>query len=135
MKETINYIIEYWAYLLLILIFAIIYIRVKSRGFFWLDRERNELSFKEFIGRWKKGVEGITPKQQSLTSLWGFPLIFGGIFTGIIINIIHRQYWLILLLVGSLPITIMQVVSLWQKYIAQKKAEEMVKQAMENTNE
>jgi hypothetical protein len=125
---------DYWWILGIISIVIIIYIRIKNRGYFWEDKYGNQLSFKEFMGRWRRGVEGITPVQQSLTSLWSYPLIFGGIITGIIINIINKTWWLLLILCGSLPITIMQIISLYQKYRSQKKAQDAYREAMAQVN-
>lgn len=118
-----------WIVLILLILFIII--RTSWRGFFWRDRNGNELSFKDFNKRWLKGVEGITPKQQTVTSLWGFPFIFGGIITGIVISLINKTWWIVLILVGSFPITLMQLVSTYQKYKSQKLAEDTMKKLEE----
>jgi hypothetical protein len=107
-------------WIILGIIISLLLLRVLIRGYFWKDRKGNKLSFKEFIKRWKTGVEGTTPLQQTTISLWGFPFIFGGIFTGLVIMFFRGEYWLILILAGSLPITSMQFLSLWQKYKRQK---------------
>ena len=134
--ETIkNFTMEFWIYLLIVLIIVSIIIRVKVRGFFWRDKFGNELSFREFMKRWRKGIEGISPVQQSLTSLWGFPLILGGMMTGIVINLLNHVWWLCLILVGGFPPTLMSLVSLWQRYQSQKKAQEAYNEAMEQVNQ
>lgn len=123
-------IIENWFFYLIALIIVITIIRVKRRGYFWKDKAGNKISLKEFFKRWGKGIEGCSPVQQTLTSLWGYPFITGGIITGIVISTIHRTFWMVAILVGSCPITFMQIVSTYQKYVSQKKAEELVKEAM-----
>lgn len=130
--KEINWLVlkDYWFLIVLLLVVGIIIVRIKRRGYFWEDREGNQLSLKEFMERWRKGVEGITPVQQSLTSLWSYPLIFGGLITGIVINIINKTWWILLILAGSFPITIMSVVSLYQKYRSQKKAQDAYEEAM-----
>jgi len=107
-------------WIILGVIVSLLLLRVLIRGYFWKDRKGNKLSFKQFMKRWKTGVEGTTPLQQTTISLWGFPFIFGGIFTGLVIMTLRKEYWLILILAGSLPITSMQLLSLWQKYKRQK---------------
>jgi len=92
-------------WIILGVIISLLLVRVLIRGYFWKDRKGKRLSFKQFMKRWKTGVEGT---------------IFGGIFTGLVIMFFRREYWLILILAGSLPITSMQFLSLWQKYKRQK---------------
>ncbi|GBE19386.1 hypothetical protein BMS3Abin17_00109 [archaeon BMS3Abin17] len=122
-----------WKWIILILfILAVIRARVKKRGYFWRDRKGKKVKTKEFFKRWKDGVNGITPLQQVKTTLWSFPLIIGGLITGIVISIINKSWWLVLILSGSLPITLMQIVSTYQKYRAIKRVEEAMKEAMEN---
>jgi len=111
----------------------IIITRVKLRGFFWKTKDGSELSFKQFMKRWKNGVEGITPLQQTKTTLWSYPLVLGGIITGIIIMILRREWWLLIILCGSLPMTLMGLLSTWQKYIQQKKIYDTMKE-LENDN-
>lgn len=135
LERILNLIKDYWYLIVILLIVTIIIVRNYIRGFVWEDRYGNELNLKEFFQRWRKGVEGVTPVQQTLTSLWGYPLIFGGMITGIVINIINKTWWLLFILVGSLPITLMSVVSLWQKYQSQKAAQEAYEEAMSQMEE
>jgi hypothetical protein len=118
-----NWIIPIIAVVLLILL-----VRNKKRGFFWKARDGEKLTFKQFIKRWGKGIEGITPLQQTKTSLLGFPLIYGGTITGIIIMILRKEWWLLLILSGSLPILTMSLVSTLQKYLTQKKIHNIMKE-------
>jgi len=104
-----------------IILILIILIRVKKRGFFWKARNGTKLTFKQFIKLWKEGVEGITPLQQTKTSLWSYPLVLGGVFTGLVIMSLRREWWLVLILSGSLPMSLMGLLSTWQKYKQQKK--------------
>lgn len=102
--------------------------RINQRGFFWLDKDGNKLSFKEFMLRWKRGVEGITPVQSTRTNLWSMIPIFAGIIWGIVITIISKTYWLCLVLLGSLPITTIQFINTWQRYKVQKKVQDTMKE-------
>ncbi len=110
-----------WEWLIIILFILLVIIRNKKRGFFWKARNGSELSFKEFMKSWKEGVEGITPLQQTKTTLWSYPLVLGGILTGIVITILKKQWWLVLILSGSLPMTLIGLLSTWQKFKQQSK--------------
>jgi hypothetical protein len=120
-------------WIVLILFILIVFIRTKKRKYFWKDKQGNELSFKEFMKRWKSGVEGITPIQQTTTTLWSYPLVVGGIGTGIVIMILRREWWLVAILGGSLPMTLMGLLSTWQKYKQQKIISDTMKE-LENEN-
>lgn len=116
-----------WIGIILLLAIGII-VRTKLRGYFWKDKKGKKLSLKEFLGRWKNGVEGITPLQQTRTTLLSFLPLFGGLIWGIAITFFGGTYWLTLILCGSFPITLMQFVSNLQKYIKQKKIDEQLKE-------
>lgn len=118
----------WYEWLILVVFILILLVRNKKRGFFWKARNGDKLTFKQFLKRWKAGVEGITPIQQTKTTLWSYPLVVGGEVTGIIIMIVRQEWWLLLILLGSLPITLMAVVSTWQKYKAQKRVRDTMKE-------
>ena len=84
---------------------------------FWKDKQGNELTFKEFMDRWKKGVEGITPLQQTKATISGTYITLAGIVLGIIASIIAFKvmWWVVVILIGAFIITFMQLVGLWQK--------------------
>lgn len=116
-----------WYWFLIVFILFIIFLRTRKRGYFWKDKAGNKLTFKEFLGRWGKGIEGITPLQQTRTVLIAFLPVLAGISWGIVVSIIGKIYWMTLILCGSLPITLVQVVNNIQKYRAQKRVEQALK--------
>lgn len=110
---------KYWiVFVIGIILFTLI--RTNKRGFFWKDRAGNKLSFKEFLGRWKEGVEGITPLQQTRSSIMGIWIVMAGIISGISVNALIRMenqwWWIEVILLGSLILTVMQMIGLFQKY-------------------
>lgn len=117
-----------WEWIIIILFILLVIIKSKRRGFFWKARDGRELTLKQFLKSWKEGVEGITPIQQTRTTLWSYPLVLGGIITGIIIMIIRREWWLVAILGGSLPMTLMGLLSVWQKYKQQKRIYDTMKE-------
>ena len=83
----------------------------------WTDRQGNELTFKEFMERWKAGIEGLTPLQTTKTQLHSTKLVILGIVLGMIFSLLDfkRLFWLFIILLGSFGITLSQMVVLWQK--------------------
>lgn len=115
--------------ILSVLVLLIIILRVKTKKYFWKDREGKKLSLKEFLSRWKTGMTELTPLQQTRITLWSFIPIFAGLIWGIVVTFLGGTFWLTLILIGSLPITTIQFLSNIQKYSAQKKIEELMKKA------
>ena len=48
------------------------------------DKEGNYLTTKEFLARWKKGIQSVTPLQQTKISLQGVVLVLIGVLVGIV---------------------------------------------------
>ncbi|GAH43683.1 unnamed protein product, partial [marine sediment metagenome] len=49
------------------------------------DKAGNELTPKEFMARWKKGIQAVTPLQLSRISLGGVALILTGVVIGLFV--------------------------------------------------
>lgn len=94
----------------------------------WRDRAGKKVTAKEFAQRFAKGVEGITPLQQTKTSLMSFLPIIAGQTWGITVTLMSKTYWLSLILAGSLPLTLIQLLGTWQRYKALKRAEEVMRE-------
>lgn len=93
----------------------------------WKDRAGKKITAKEFGQRFAKGIEGITPLQQTKTSLMSFLPIIAGQAWGITVTLISKTYWLSLILLGSLPLTLIQLLGTWQRYKALLRVEEAMK--------
>jgi len=89
----------------------------------WKDKAGKKLTFKEFFSRWKQGVEGITPKQQVQSVLYGYWILVAGIIWGIIYSVATKMYWLSCMMVGALIINIFGLVGIIQKSAFIKRAE------------
>ena len=76
-----------------------------------------QISWKEFGVRWKKGINGITPLQQANIQIKGTYIIILGLCSGIFITCLNIKdlWWLTLILVGGLFNSAMQWVGLYQK--------------------
>ncbi len=91
--------------------------KIKRFNYFMKDKEGNELSFKEFCARWKKGMEGITPLQQITMQYKSTWIMIIGILCGIVVvgMVIKELWWLLVILVGALFNTVVQQLGTWQK--------------------
>lgn len=116
-----------------VFIFIFISSRIINRGFFWRARDGEELSFKQFLIRWKSGIVDITPLQQTKTSLWSMIPIFAGMFWGMAVTFIGGVYWMTLILTFSLPLMFVNFIGTYQKYKSQKIAYEAFNEAMKPT--
>ena len=142
MNQLLNLYKEHWKLFILISIPLFVLIRTKVRGFFYKTKAGEELSFKGFFKMWGKGVEGITPLQQAKASILGVWIVLTGLISGIIVNCIVRLkdtwWWLTIILVGSLFLTLIQTVGFYQRYKILKRVEDQVKQlnnGVENEND
>lgn len=101
----------------------------------WKDRQGKSVTGKEFLVRFKDGIEKTTPLQQTRITLWSFPAIIGGLLWGMIITFISKTYWLSIILLASLPITSMQILNTYQKYQRLKMTEKLLKEATQDAIE
>ncbi len=112
--------------------FAWSIIKIRRRKYFTKDISGEKLEFKQFMTRWKEGIEGITPLQQAKTNLLGTWITLSGILSGIIINALVRMenqwIWIEVILVGSLVLVIIQMIGGFQKFWRFKETDKIQKQ-------
>lgn len=84
---------------------------------FWTDKEGNELTFKQFMARWKEGMKNINPYQQTKSQLISTWIMLVGIIAGLVITIytFETLWWLTIILAGGTFNTLIQILGLWQK--------------------
>jgi len=89
-----------------------------------------KLGRKEFMKRLGEGFEKITPAQRSKGELRGIIISIIGIIIGLIVTPIIRiegvWYWVEVILLGSLILTIFQLIGKLQLYKVQKKQDEII---------
>ena len=117
-----------WIIMAVLFIIIVLGIRNKKRGYFWKKKDGTQLKMKEFFKEWKNGIMESTPLQQTRISLFAFMPLFAGILWGMAVTFLGKTYWLTLILLGSLPLTSIQFLSTLQKYKAQKKIEETMRE-------
>jgi hypothetical protein len=101
--------------------------RIKRRGYFWKSKLGEKLTVKQFFKKWGEGIEGVTPRQQALTNFICVIPIIAGLIWGIAVTFLGGAYWMVLILVFSLPITAIQGLNAWQKYKKHRAVEEAMK--------
>ena len=131
-NDTLNLFLEHWRLFLFISIILFILVRTKVRGFFWRVRKTDEeLTLKEFFKLWGRGIEGITGLQQAKANILGVWIVIVGEISGIVVNCIVRLkdtwWWLTIILVGSLALTIIQTIGFYQRYKILKRVDDEVK--------
>ncbi len=92
----------------------------------WTDKEGNKLTPGEFASRWKEGINKVTPLQQIKVSMFGYLIIVAGILVGIVSAIIYKSWWLLIILIGSIVVTGVQFLGMFQRYNLLKKIEKEV---------
>ena len=126
-----------WEWLILLVFVFLLWIRIKKRKYFWKDKQGNKLSFKEFMSRWREGVSGITPLQQSFTQLLGTWIVMTGLIAGIVVTCLVRLenmwVWILIILIGSLIVTGTSLLGQYQKYRAYKRIDMEMKRLNSKT--
>ena len=92
-----------------------------------IKRTGIKVTWKEFYQRWKKGMEEVTPLQQTQVNQIGFITVFIGIIWGIILSIRLEQYWLSIILSGSMIISGTSFLANWQKKTILKRIDNIIK--------
>lgn len=81
------------------------------------DKQGKEYTYKEFISKWKKGIEGITPLQQVKSQIQGTRIMLFGLLCGIVVLAfrIKTMWWVEIILLAGLFNTYISLIGLKQK--------------------
>jgi len=93
-----------------------------------IRRTGEVVTIKQFFQRWKQGMQEVTPLQQCQVNQLGFITIFIGVIWGIIFSIYLKQWWLSIILIGSLIVSSTSFLANWQKKNILKKIDKEMKQ-------
>ena len=88
--------------------------------FSWKNKDGNKLNYKQFMERWKNGIRGITPYQQTKMQLNSTYIMLIGILCGFVITFFNLKnlWWLTIILGAALFNTGVSALGLWQKKVA-----------------
>ena len=83
----------------------------------WKDKSGKWITFKEFIKRFKEGIETINPLQRLKTQIFGTRIILIGLFLGLFVSIygFKKLWWVMIILIGALINTGIQYLALVQQ--------------------
>jgi len=87
------------------------------------DKAGNKLTTKEFMQRWKEGIQRITPLQQTQNQINGFFIVLFGELWGIYYSLAAKTLWLTTILIGGYMISKAQLTGIYQKKLILKKLE------------
>lgn len=96
---------------------------------FWKTKTGEELNFKQFIERWKQGINEVTPMQRLESSIFFQQIMTLGFFLGLCLALYKYEtmWWLAIILFGGLGMNIIQYKGLKQQLNVFKKIEEQFK--------
>jgi hypothetical protein len=99
----------------------------------WKDKNGKWIDRKEFMSRWKSGINKVTPLQQVKSQLIFSMITLIGIVCGIVVSIIAIKtlWWLGIILLAAFGNTIIGVIGLYQKYIQLDKINKVMIQIKE----
>ena len=98
---------------------------------FWTDKNNNKLTYKQFMDKWKEGMKGITPFQQTRMQLNSTYIMLIGILCGFVITFFNLKnlWWLSIILGAAFFNTGVSALGLWQKKVALQTIEDVSKNA------
>jgi predicted membrane channel-forming protein YqfA (hemolysin III family) len=106
---------------------------------FFKDKSGNKISAKEFMSRWKEGMQNLTPIQRTKNDLASTWIILIGFIASIIALIFFNKtfglvtYGIIIIFIGSIYSNVIKLFSLQGQYKIYKNIEEQTKE-VENGN-
>jgi len=85
--------------------------------YFWKNKKGEKLSFKEFMKRFKEGIETINPLQKIKVQLGGTKITLLGLFLGLFVTIYgwKKLWWVGIILIGAILNTGVQYLALRQQ--------------------
>ncbi len=101
---------------------------------FWKDKEGNKLTRKQFFDKWKEGIQKVTPLQQTRIQVRSTKISLIGIFGGIGVSIwkFENLWWVLLILIGVLGVTSIQLLGMVQKRNILENIEKLKEEANNN---
>ena len=85
-----------------------------------------------FFKRWGEGIKKVTPMQTIKVNLTGMLIILAGIVLGLVTTFYYKQWWIFVILVGSLIVQGLSFIGSIQKYLTFKHIETMTKEVENN---
>ena len=97
-----------------------------------LIKNYKELGHEEFFKRWKEGIQKVSPLAQAKSNLFGMIMIVVGTIIGIISSIIYKQWWLLVIMIGSMIVSGTSLLGAYQKVLTLTSLENLIKGGTED---
>ena len=98
---------------------------------FWKTKLGEELTFSQFIKKWKEGINkaiiDVTPIQRLESNIFFVKTMILGFFLGLCVSLYNNTWWLAIILFGGLGLNIIQYKTFKQQLNIFKQIEEQVK--------
>lgn len=92
------------------------------------DKSGKEITSKEFMSRWKGGIQAVTPNQINNINIIGNIMVLVGILIGIYVTYLTKTWWIVVILIGSLVLASMGFLGCIQKYYIFKELNKQMKE-------
>ena len=92
----------------------------------WKDNKGKEVSKKEFIERWKGGIDKVTAMQKIKVQIIFSIIVLLGVSIGMVTAIITGTWWLLIIMVGAFGLNIISLLGILQQYITFSKIEKII---------
>ena len=86
-------------------------------------KDGEKITWKEFVSRWKKGIEGITDEQRLKAQLSGINIQMLGVFFGLVVTglALETLWWVFIILFGAFIVVLTQRMGIKQQLNLLKK--------------
>ena len=82
-----------------------------------IKEEGDDKDEKSFFETWSDGIKAITPLQMTKVNLFGLFIILVGIIIGLYMTFKTKMWWLVVILSGSLIVSLSSFVGTYRNYL------------------
>lgn len=91
----------------------------------WKKLFTGEIKFRVLVKDMKRGMEQVTPLQQTIIIQFGQLISLAGVLWGIVFSLMIEYYWMMVILIGAVIILGVQMLGNWQRKVMFKKQKEI----------
>jgi hypothetical protein len=94
----------------------------------YINKEKKWIEYKEFMSRWKEGINAVTPLEQTRSQIVFSWITIIGIICGIVATAFafKNLWWVIIILVAALGNSIVSLIGINQKYTILKAHKKLI---------
>lgn len=91
-----------------------------------ITKTGEQITWKEFMERWKTGIQQVTPLQTTVINLYSQILVLIGVIIGLYFT--WKTKWLFIILIGSFGLAVVSLIGTIQKYLLFKDIQNKLKE-------